>query len=590
MEKYVRILLKNKFQIVLFFIFYFLFAKASKELSIDPLTIENPSTIENFNISSDYTINIKLKLPKDFHAYEDQFKFIFLEPSGLKILASEITPLKKWFDNTSKKERTGIENDANLKITFSTPDHFLDLNNKVVLALTYQACTQSFCLFPKTKDITIPIQSPLTIAATKPISIFSTEGFNYYLEQSLLMALIIAFLAGILTSFTPCIFPMIPITLAILNRQANKHSRFINFLTSVVYVLGIASTYSVLGLLAARSGLLFGSFLANKIVLLGICILFFLMALSMYGAFELQLPHFISKHFAHGSKKDGLFGVYLSGLFAGIVASPCVGPVLVSILTYVASKGSLLFGFSLLFSYALGLGLIFIILGASTEFTKKLPKSGPWLEVTKLVLGTLMMMGVFYYLNLLLEKRIFDSLLGLFLVVFSSLYGAFLQNPHRKRDYVRKGLFQAILVVGITFIISGVFQPNIFISGPDQQTTAFNKNKKWNSFTKELLLNAKNEHKNVLIDFYADWCAACLQLEEKVFDSVEFEEKVQNFVLLKVNATKDSDELNEIKSQYGVVGLPTILFIDKNGQVRKDLTLTEFESKEKFIERLQRLL
>ncbi len=561
----------------------------------DPLRVQIASSPASVEPKNEYSIQLNLQLPAGYHAYEDQFKVTFLEPSGINVKTMTLSPLKKWFDKFSKKNRSGVESNSTMNLLIETPDRFVDDNGKFVFELTYQACSDSFCLFPKSKDITIPVSftgNPKASIANMPkeMSLFSAEGFSYFLGQSLWLALILAFLAGIVTSFTPCIFPMIPITLAILNNHSESRTRLTNFLISVVYVLGIATTYSVLGLAAAKSGMLFGSILSNPYVLTFICALFFLMALSMYGAFDLQMPNFIHHRFGQGSKRKGYLGAYLSGLFAGIVASPCVGPVLVSILTYVSTQQSSVLGFFLLFTYAMGLGLIFILLGSSTELMRKLPRSGPWMETTKIILGSLMMFGFFYYFELLVNTRIFHSVLGITLVTLASLFGAFLKPSGRKRDLVKKGFMQAVLILGFVFFVMGVTGlTTTSLPRSEYQDVQFNKNKLWTPFSEENLNQARVDKKPVIVDFFADWCAACWQLEEHVFTTPEFIERTKNVVLLKMDATKDSTSLNELKKKYGIVGLPTILFFDSNGNWIKSKTLTEFENKDKFFKRIEDL-
>lgn len=565
----------------------------AQEDSKDPLSIQVAASPSEVQPKNEYTLQLNLQLPKGYHAYEDQFKVTFLEPSGIIVKTMKLTPLKKWFDKFSKKDRSGVDDNSTMTLLFETPDRFVDDNGKLVFELTYQACSEAFCLFPKSKDIAVPVSfsgnsAPALTRLPHDISLFSTEGFSFFLGQSLWLALILAFLAGIVTSFTPCIFPMIPITLAILNNHSEKRTRLTNFLVSVVYVLGIATTYSVLGLIAAKSGMLFGSLLSNPYILSFICGLFFLMALSMYGVFDLQMPNAITQRFGKGPQQKGYIGAYLSGLFAGIVASPCVGPVLVSILTYVSTQQSSLFGFFLLFTYAMGLGLIFIILGSSTELMRKLPRSGPWMETTKVILGTLMLMGFFYYFELLVNIRIFQTVLGLTLVILASLYGAFLKTTGKKRDLVRKGFMQAVLVLGIAFVVMGVTGLSAKSGITSEfQDIKFNKENLWTPFSEEALIQAKLEKKAVIVDFFADWCAACWELEEHVFSTSEFKEQTKNMKLLKMDATKGSTVLNDLKKKYGIVGLPTILFFDSSGTWIKSKTLTEFENKDKFFQRIK---
>lgn len=331
------------------------------------------------------------------------------------------------------------------------------------------------------------------------------------LSGNIFYALLASFVAGILTSFTPCIFPMIPITLSILGHDAEKNSRLQNFTRSLIYVLGIAITYSILGVSAAMTGNLFGQTLSNKYIVGAMSILFFLMALSMWGFFEIQVPAFIRNRLGVG-KKQGYWGIFTMGLISGIVASPCVGPVLVAILSHVSTTKNIYYGFILLFTYALGLGLIFLVIGLFSQALSLLPRSGAWMNRIKFILGALLMLTSLYYARLLIPTN---------------------------------------------------NESNIV-------------NSSWQKYSLEMINQAKDTHTPVMIDFRADWCAACLELEEKTFSHTEFKELSRDFILLKVDATEETPENQKIIDQYEVKGLPTVVFLNRNGAVSKHLTFTQF--------------
>lgn len=579
----------------IFFLFLFLFVhviKAQDDIP-DPLKVKIIAIKNTISPNENLNIALELSLPDGFHAYEDKFKIQVLEPSGFKVGALKLSPLKEWYDKFSKRNRTGIEKIAQLTFLVEAPDRFVDAKNQLVIELSYQACTDSFCLFPKTKDIALPVNfAGVNIkqdikAMAK--SVFTLESFTAILSQSWWLALIVAFFAGILTSFTPCIFPMIPITIAILTKDSEKRSRWNNFLISLVYVHGIATTYSIFGLIAAYTGSLFGALLSNTYFLIFICTLFLVMSFSMYGAFDIQVPAFLRHKFGNGTKHTGFLGAYLSGLFAGLVASPCVGPVLVAILTYVSTQKNLIFGFFLLFTYAIGMGLIFLILGAFSELTKKLPRSGPWMEFMKFLLGSLMLTAFYYYLQFLISDRVYQIVLGIGLVILGSLYGTFMPiHNHRKRDYLRKGFMQTIFVLGLASLVFGVFDLNqLRISNNPVETHQAHSS--WQAYSEEKLQSAMAKAKPIIIDFYADWCAACHELDKYVFSSLEFEEATKDFTLLKFDATKDSSDLSELKKKYQIKGLPTIIFYNAKGELLQNLTLTEFENKENFLKRLDKV-
>lgn len=561
----------------------------------DPLRVE--AKLNPFEISPGQQgkLILNLNLPAGYHAYEEKFKLEVLEPDGFHLGKFTITPVKEFFDRTVNKKRMGIENTAILEAVFEAATEFKTQNNKMLLSLSYQACSESFCLFPVTKKIEIPIvlkgvisqmTTPTETSEVIMPKLLSQNKIEELLNKKSFITFLLIFIAGILTSFTPCIFPMIPITLAVLSKGSETRSRSQNFLLSIMYVLGIAITYSSLGLIAASSGSVFGATLGNHYVLGFISVIFFLMALSMYGLFEFQIPLSIQQRLHTTKTSTGYIGAFLSGLIAGLVASPCVGPVLVSILTFVASKKDLFFGFFILFTYALGLGLIFLVLGLFNQLTKMLPRSGNWMNSVKFILGSFMLAGFYYYFNLLVPEKIFSFALGLGLVVIASIYGAFTKPQSEKPIHLlKKGLMLTVFFVGIGYIMSTFFNLNLLYSPSQAQKETVKMN--WQAYNENLFYQSIKENKPIIIDFFADWCAACKELEEKTFTDSLVQIESQKFTLLRFDATHDSDLLTELKKKYSIQGLPTMLFFNSKGEWLTSLTLTEFEKAEGLLKRMQ---
>lgn len=386
------------------------------------------------------------------------------------------------------------------------------------------------------------------------------------------------FFAGFLTSLTPCIFPMIPITLSVLGAQSLNQSKIKSFFISVIYVHGIATTYSILGLLAAKSGALFGSYLSNPWVIGSIAIIFILMGLSFYGLYHIQVPHFLRNTIGTKNFQKNYLGAYLSGLVAGIVASPCVGPVLVALLAHVAKSQNLLLGFLYLFTYAMGLGLIFVVLGTFSNLLNKIPRSGPWMNLTKFIFGSTLILMSAYYLKPILKSSYFEIYLGLLLILIAGINGLFETKKH-KYFYIKKTLILMIFILGAGFTLKG------FIATPIPTTP---QSSQWISYSEDAISEAKG-NKIVLIDFWAEWCEACHTLEKQTFSDPQVKAILDDFLLVKVDATKDQEPVSSILSKYDVTGLPFVMFIEKDGTIRADLTLTGYEPPSAFLKRLQQL-
>lgn len=538
-----------------------------------------------------------MQLASGFHAYADKFKVVVESPDDLKIDDLKLIPIVQFFDTVSKKMRDGVEISAKAQALLEIPAGMKPGSLTAKVKLTYQACSKDYCLFPKTLALDVPFKviAPSQAAAktsgpaVPSAPVVGANSFERAMSQSLGLAILVVFGMGLITSLTPCIYPMIPITLAVLGARTKGQTKLKSFSLSIAYVLGIALTYSVLGVAAAKTGALFGSALGNIWVVTAIALLFVVMALSMYGLFELQVPAFIRNSIGTAQTGSGYFGAFLTGLIAGVVASPCVGPVLVGVLTYIAETQNTFLGFILLFSFALGLGVLFIVLGTFSSLLNKMPKAGAWMEVTKFIFGSVMVAMALYYIAPIYPAWLFHALIGLALVLIASFYGAFEPNEFLKSrtDRLRKGLMLASFAVGLLFIGAGTLEKAgvpIPFSGMAAKTESVKL--KWQPFNDAALAAAVSSGKPVLIDFYADWCGACKEMEHDTFPDARIQSLSQEFALFQIDATNDSPELERLKKTYGVLGLPTMIFYDTNGHIRRDLTVTGFENAETFLNQM----
>lgn len=571
-----------------------------EEFNANPLTLSLKKYPTQIQPGEQFDIEINLNLAPTYHAYLDKFKLVSKSHPNLSIGKLDISPVSEFEDTFSGKLKKGVKKSATLKALIETPSNLKPGKQSVILQLTYQACTKQHCLFPK--KISIPFEWTVVsslIEKTKPDSnsfwsdlkkaATGETSFKQVAQEGFLFSLIVIFLAGFLTSLTPCIYPMIPITLAVIGAKSTESKKLRSFSLSVVYVLGIAFTFSLLGVFAALSGSLFGSTLSHPAVTFSLAGIFVLLGLSMYGAFEIQAPAFIRNQSSKSVKGYG--GAFFTGLVSGVVAGPCVGPVLIGVLAHVGEKQDVLYGFSLLFSYSLGMGIIFLVLGTFSGLAQKVPKAGPWMGFTKFIFGSIMIAMAFYYIEPFISQNIFYILVGSTLVAVSSVFGAFKMVANLSAvSKIHKGIMVTTLSIGILYVALGLFSKVLKSTNMNLSPTTTSQRQNWPAYSDEKLLNAKKNNKPAIIDFSAEWCVACKELEALTFPHPQVLKLSSQFELLKFDATEDSEKLNELREKYNVLGLPTIVFISAKGKVLEELTLTGFEEGPEFAKRMNSAL
>ena len=415
---------------------------------------------------------------------------------------------------------------------------------------------------------------------------------------SLALALLLVLFGGFLTALSPCVYPLIPITLSIFGaRQASSH--LTGFLLSASYVAGMVLLYSVLGVGFAAMGKLGGGALQSPVVTIGVALFCIAMAASMFGAFEFALPSGLQTRLAQVGG-SGFKGAFVMGLVAGIIAAPCTGPVLSFILTLIARDGDLVKGAILMVAYALGMGLPFLVLGTFSQAISRMPKSGAWMEIVKSIFGLLMLAAGIYYLQFGVDvvKHALAPLgasgwwLGPLLLVvgvgLGALHLSFKGAPGVEKTRKAAGL--ATAVVGVAATLAWIdHEP---ASSSSSQPIA------WHVVAKEpdalqkfdaLLADAKKSCRPVMIDFYADWCVACKELDKLTYVDPAVRAEAQRFTSIKIDATEDTEALAEIQKRFGVVGLPTIAFISKGGRQLPDPRVTGFLDAQQYLGEMKRV-
>jgi thioredoxin:protein disulfide reductase len=393
------------------------------------------------------------------------------------------------------------------------------------------------------------------------------------------VALGLIFAGGILTAMTPCVFPLIPITLAIFGAKPEA-GRTRAFLLALTYTFGMAALFSALGVAAVLGGKAFGSSLGNPWLMSGIAIVLVALSLSMFGIYEITVPAFMAARLQNvgGAGFAGAFGM---GLVAGVLAAPCTGPVLSAILVYVATIQSVPKGAGLLFVYALGVGVPFVFLAT---FSMKLPKSGPWMDAVKSVLGLALVSLAFSYVRdafpdvrtALEEPAAVPYAAGAraLAVAFGVLIGAI------NRSFHGSTADRALKLAGTLLVVAGASYRAAAASGGVLE---------WTRDLDSAVKTAAAEKRPVLIDFFADWCEACKELDRKVYPDARVQAAAKRFVRVKIDGTNDSDALDKLYERYGVQALPTVTFVDSKGTVLKDPKVTGYLEPEHFVAVLSRV-
>jgi thiol:disulfide interchange protein DsbD len=404
------------------------------------------------------------------------------------------------------------------------------------------------------------------------------------LSRGYLVAFATVFVGGFLTSLTPCVYPMISITVSLFGGRGENVTRSRAMALAAMYVAGIGVMYTGLGVSFALAGRAFGTFMGSPYVMVPIAILFLVMAASMFGAFELALPSGLQARLS-GVGGKGFFGAFAMGLVGGIIAAPCTGPVLASVLAYVATTRSVAIGGSLLFTYALGMGVLFFVIAA---FAVALPKSGGWMESVKSVFGIIMAVAALYFLrNVIHPLAAYGSRSTLFLgghagaIVFGVVLGGIHLTFHDDTPAkLRKALGVGAIVVGGFGIIGYLLTPKSAVAGA--------KHLDWLKGEAAGVAAAKAAHKPALLDFYADWCLPCKEMELKTFDDENVSAELERMQLVKVDMTSDEDPaVVEVKQRYHADTLPTIVLLDSDGKVAQ--TINHFVEPKELLPLLQKL-
>ncbi len=466
-----------------------------------------------------------------------------------------------------------------------------------VLEIAYQGCTEGFCYPPEVKEIKVADLPIAQVANTEKISENSTalsaqpKAEQDRLAESLFnskYAIFGFFLLGLGLAFTPCVLPMLPLLSAIVIGQNQRPNMWRAFALSFVYVQGMALTYTLLGLIVAAIGLPFQVALQHPYVMIGLSIIFVLLALSMFGVFTLQLPSSLQTKLSllsQQQKAGALGGVFLMGMIAGLVASPCTSAPLSGALLYVAQSGDLFTGAITLYLLALGMGVPLILI---TLFGNKiLPKSGMWMETVKKLFGFVMLaLPVFLISRILPDEwtpRLWAMLGTAFFIWFA------FQMPKNGTGWVFRILFLVAAMINVKPLQSWVWGESQAPSAVENKAVSHVEFKKVKSEAELQQALAENNKPLVMLDLYADWCVACKEFEKETFSDLSVQKAFGDMLLLQVDMTKNSEENRALMTKYKVLGLPTILFFNREGKEIEGSRVNGFMPPVEFLQWIEKI-
>lgn len=405
------------------------------------------------------------------------------------------------------------------------------------------------------------------------------DAFTRALSKGPLYAALAALVGGLAVSLTPCVYPMIAVTVSVFGaKQARSRSE--GTLLSLSFVLGICAMFVPLGVIAGMTGGLLSQALQSRWVIAGIAGLFLLMAASMFGAFELTLPSSLNNKLAEMGG-IGRKGAFVLGLVCGLIAAPCTGPVLTGILTWIASTQSASLGALAMAAFSLGLGAPFFVVGA---FAVQLPKSGHWMVHVKSALGIVLVVVALYFLNNsfgFANQFVSSSALFVGVALGAVLLGLLLGAVHREFGEIGAGVKLAkgsgivLVSLGALFAILGFIKPVEALT--------------WERHDIEgALARASADKRPLLVDFTAAWCGACKELDKKTFSEPRVGQELGRFVAVQVDATNNDDpKVEAMLARFKVVGLPTVVLFDSKG--KEAARFNDFVPPDEFLKSVQRV-
>jgi len=551
------------------------------------------------NLIDKHTLALTWRIAPGYYLYKDQVSISSSDKNQIKLGHIQ------WPAGIDKKDSIrGAYQIYSGNLMIAIPLEMPSNKDKILsIHIGYQGCSANgFCYTPVHKIVETDLSQaspPQTLTAqVKHIAQTldaDTDAVESILKGKSFFFICLTFLGlGLLLAFTPCVLPMVPILSGIIIGHRRHLTTWKTFFISLSYVLGMATSYAIAGVLIALIGGHLQASLQKPWIIIVFSAFFILLAFSLLGFYTLQLPsrwQTTLSHFSHRFKQGNFFSIFIMGAVSSLIISPCVSPPLVGVLAYVAETGNTWLGGTALFLLGMGMGIPLLIFGAGAG--KLLPKSGPWLQNIETTMGFLMLAFAVWILGRILPGYIVLFLWGLLLMGFGITIGKFKQSVKEKSLW-RTSLAPLILIYGIILIIGSSlgnhdplhpWESSKKHSHPSHVTVITHM-----SQLDDALLKAKQEKKLVLLDFYADWCISCIRIEREIFTQPSVQRLLNQFTLLKIDVTNNNDFDKAVMARYNVIAPPTFLFFGRHGKRLSQATIVGEVTLEKMQAKLTKII
>ena len=565
--------------ILIFFSFVFLFGVERTFLSPDE------AFKENFEIKNNSLV-INMTLGEDIYLYADKVSIKIKRPEVLDI-TSELNLPKP----INYEEFIVYFYNLKVDVPFSLLKSKFDVN-EFEIEFNFQGCSKAgLCYAPMSKTTIVKIPDTFNKTTSedvkKELVLNETDTITNSLKDGNFFIVLLTFFGfGLLLSLTPCVFPMIPILSSIIVKAGQNEELTVKrgFFLSLVYVLAMSLAYTIAGVLAGIFGANLQVALQNPYVLVSFAAIFVALAFSMFGYFKLELPQSLQNKInktTEGKEKQGIVGIAIMGFLSALIVGPCVAPPLAGALVYIGQTGDAVLGGAALFVMSLGMGLPLLLIGLGAG--KFMPKPGGWMESITKIFGIVMLAIAIWMLDRVLEPTIVMYLWAL-LLLGSAIYLKIYEH------ILIKLITLVILIYGVlTFV--GAVSGATNVLNPLEKLTSKTVSLKQNELIfktvkniAELEIAIKTSNKPVMLDFYADWCIACKELEEITFKDEKVIEKLKGFTLLRADVTKNDQDDKDLQKRFGIVGPPGLIFWDENKKEINEIKIIGYKNPKDFLE------